>query len=244
LIPVIDLLNNQAVHALKGDRRNYKPLKSVLCDTPDPLEIARAYRDLLGLNEIYIADLDAIQDSSQSNHRNLLETLFSRENTDIILDAGISDTRNISQWLDLGTHKIVVGSETLKTLDALKEIPAEIDPDRMIFSLDFRDGRILSNCPDLSNLSPLKILEILQSSGWQEIILLDLTRVGSGYGIDYSLAVEVRATFPDLILLVGGGITGPEEIKELDSLGTAGVLVATVLHNGIIGPQHLPGLNL
>jgi phosphoribosylformimino-5-aminoimidazole carboxamide ribotide isomerase len=243
LIPVIDLQNNRAVHAVKGDRRNYKPVKSVLCNTSDPLELARAFRDRLGLDEIYIADLDAIRDSSRSNHRNLIENLFSRENIDIILDAGISDTQKISEWIDAGIHKIVIGSETLNTLDTVKEISAVVDPNRMIFSLDCRDGRVLSKCPELSSLSPLKILKILQSSGWREIILLDLARVGSGYGIDRSLVADVRVNFPNLTLLVGGGIAGLEEIKELNSLGVSGILVATVLHQGIIGPQHIPELN-
>jgi len=243
LIPVIDLQNNQAVHAVKGDRRKYKPVKSVLCDTSDPLEIARAFRDQLGLDEIYIADLDAIRDSSRSNHRNLIESLFSRENIDILLDAGISDTQKISEWLDAGIHKIVIGSETLSTLDTVKEIPAVVDPNRMIFSLDCRGGRVLSKCPDLSNLSPLKILKILQSSGWQEIIILDLARVGSGYGINRTLAADVRVNFPYLTLLVGGGIAGLEEIKELNSLGVSGILVATVLHQGIIGSRNIPELN-
>jgi phosphoribosylformimino-5-aminoimidazole carboxamide ribotide isomerase len=243
LIPVIDLQNNQAVHAVKGDRLNYKPVKSVLCDTSDPLEIARAFRDRLGLDEIYIADLDAIRDSSRSNHRNLIENLFSRENIDIILDAGISDIQKIPEWLDAGIHKIVIGSETLNTLDTIKEIPAVVDPNRIIFSLDCRDGRVLSKCPDLSKLSPLKILKILQSSGWQEIILLDLARVGSCYGINRSLTVDIRVNFPYLTLLVGGGIASLEEIKELNSLGVSGILVATVLHQGIIGPRHIPELN-
>lgn len=243
MIPVIDLHNNRAVHAVKGDRRNYKPVKSVLCDTSDPLEIARAFRDRLGLDEIYIADLDAIADSSRANHRDLIENLFSGENIDIILDAGISDTQKIAKWLDAGIHKIVIGSETLNTLDTLKEIPAVVDPNRVIFSLDCRDGRVLSKCPGLSNLPPLKILKILQSSGWQEIILLDLARVGSGYGINRSLAADALADFPDMILLVGGGITGPEEIRELYSLGVDGILAATVFHQGIVRREHLCALD-
>ena len=86
-------------------------------------------------------------------------------------------------------------------------------------------------------------MEYLQSSGWQEIIVLDLARVGSGQGIDRSLIVEAQASFPGLTLLVGGGVTGPEELNRLQSHGVRGVLVATALHDGTIAPQHLPGLN-
>jgi phosphoribosylformimino-5-aminoimidazole carboxamide ribotide isomerase len=72
--------------------------------------------------------------------------------------------------------------------------------------------------------------------------LLDLARVGSGRGIDRSLIVKAQAEFPDLTILAGGGITGPEELSELHSLGISGALIATALHNGAIGPQHIRSL--
>ncbi len=240
IIPVIDLLNNQAVHAIKGDRKFYKPVKSVLCDSSDPLEIARAFRDRLGLHEIYIADLDTIQNSGRTNQRNLVERLSSRENFRVLLDAGISDIESAARWLDLGIHKAVIGSETLNALEVLIGIPASFPQNRIVFSLDCRNGRILSKCPDLDSLSPIKALKLLQSSGWREIIVLDLARVGSGRGVDRSWIIEAQASFPDLTLLAGGGITGPQELKRLQSLGIRGVLVATALHSGSIGPQHIP----
>ncbi|MBN2318923.1 MAG: hypothetical protein JXR49_07590 [Acidobacteria bacterium] len=242
LIPVIDLLNNQAVHAVKGERKHYKPLKSVLCSSSDPLEIARAFRDRLGLNEIYIADLDAIQNSNPTKHRELIVYLSSSEKIRILLDAGISDAAQARIRLDTGIHKVIIGAETLKSRDALKGLPCDIDPARLIFSLDCRNGKILSRCSDLVKLAPMKALECLQSSGWREIILLDLARVGSGRGIDRSLIIQARANFPELTLLAGGGITGPHEANELNSMGIEGALLATALHNGSIGPQHIPEL--
>jgi phosphoribosylformimino-5-aminoimidazole carboxamide ribotide isomerase len=239
-IPVIDLLNSQAVHAVKGERKHYKPVVSVLCSTSDPLEIAVAFRDKLGLNEIYIADLDAIQNSDRTKHRRLIEHLSSRESIRILLDAGISDAGEARNRLDTGISRVIIGAETLKNLDALKEIPSGVDSGRLIFSLDCRNGKIISACPELTELSPINALEHLESSGWREVILLDLARVGSGLGIDSSLIHEARARFPGVTLLAGGGITGPEELSRLQSLGVGGVLVATALHNGAIGPQHLP----
>jgi len=242
LIPVIDLLNNQAVHAVKGERKFYKPVKSVLCNTSNPLQLAGAFRDRLGLDEIYIADLDAIRDSGRTNHRGLIEHLSSRENIRVLLDAGVSDAERARKQLETGVYKIIIGSETLENLDALEAIPSGVDPARLIFSLDCRNGNILSKCSELASRTPMKVLESLQASGWQEIILLDLARVGCGRGMDRSLIVEAQANFPELTLLAGGGITGPVEISELNSLGVEGALLATAFHNGTIGPQHISAL--
>jgi phosphoribosylformimino-5-aminoimidazole carboxamide ribotide isomerase len=239
VIPVIDLLDDRVVHAVRGERQNYRPVQSVLCDTPDPIMIARSFRDSLGLNELYIADLNSIQRSGGTGHRQLIAALARHEKLDIILDAGISKIEDALAWLDLGVHKVIVGAETLDSFAAIGHFPSNMDPGRLVFSLDLRSGQILSCCPELAATPPLEALEQLQSAGWQEIILLDLSRVGSEGGVDQAFANEVRVRLPRLNLLVGGGIAGPEQLGELQSIGIAGVLVATALHRGIITAQNL-----
>jgi len=238
VIPVMDLMGGQAVHAIKGERKHYQPVQSVLCATSDPLEVARAFRDKLGLNEIYVADLDAIRGSDWC-HREVITALARREKMSVLLDAGVTDVESAHAWLDLGISRIVIASETLRDLSLLDDFPARVDRNRLSFSIDSRSGKTLSRCPDLTAMPPLQILQHLSSFGWQEVILLNLSRVGSGDGADHTLLADARARFPDLSLLVGGGIAGPEELMELHSLGIAGVLTATALHRGTIIAQHI-----
>jgi HisA/HisF family protein len=239
VIPVIDLLDGQAVHAVKGERHTYRPVKSVLCDTSDPMMLARAYRDLLGLNEVYIADLNSIQGTRLAAHRHMIAALARSENFDIILDAGISQSDDVAAWIDLGVLKVAVGTETLRKFGILKQLPSVFDRNQIVFSLDTRAGKILSPCPELAAMSPIEALDCLQSSGWREVIVLDLSRVGSDEGIDRRIVREARAKYPDLHLLVGGGLANPEQLVELKNSGIAGILVATAFHRGIITAQHL-----
>jgi phosphoribosylformimino-5-aminoimidazole carboxamide ribotide isomerase len=239
LIPVIDLLDDHAVHALKGTREHYRPVQSVLCDTSDPLALAAAFRDQLRLNEIYIADLNAIQGFSRMRHQSLIGDLCRIKGMRIILDAGTSDVEKAQAWLDHGVHKVVIGSETLGALDDVQSLSARIEPHRLVFSLDFKTGQILSRCHLLAAMTPMEALCQLQRTGWQEVILLDLNRVGSREGVDAALVAEAHKCFPDLNLLLGGGIAKPQELVELESIGVAGVLVATALHNGAINAQHI-----
>ncbi len=242
VIPVIDLLEGQAVHAVRGERENYRPVQSVLCNTPDPMTLALAFRDRLGLNEIYIADLNAIQRSAGMGHRHLIAALAGTRKIKILLDAGISRVADARAWLSRGIHKAVIGAETLRHWTALQEIPAAIDGNRLIFSLDLRSGKILSRCREFAALPPLDAIECLESAGWREIIILELSRVGSGQGIDHALVAEARARFPQLKLLAGGGLFEPAQLPALESLGIDGLLVATALHQGIITAQHLSAL--
>jgi phosphoribosylformimino-5-aminoimidazole carboxamide ribotide isomerase len=244
LIPVIDLLDGHAVHAVKGMRNQYRPVRSMLCDTSDPLVLASAFRDQLKLHELYIADLNAIQGFSRTRHRSLIENLCRIEGTHIILDAGTCDSEDAKTWLDLGVQKIVIGSETLNAPDDLRDLAARIEPHRLVFSLDLNSGKILSRCPALANMTPTEVLKQLHIDGWREVILLDLQRVGSREGADLALVAKVRYMFPDLHLLVGGGIAEPEDLVELQSLGVAGVLLATAFHSGAINARHVADLEI
>lgn len=206
------------------------------------MEVVQAFSTLLNLNEVYIADLDAIQDPRRIHHRKIIADISRREEMDVILDAGVSNIDDASELIDSGVRKVVIGAETLQSWDAVQNIPSKFNQDHLIFSLDLRAGKILSQCSDLSVMEPMKALECLQSEGWQEIILLDLERVGSGEGIETSLAAEVRAKLPELRLLLGGGTDNPEELLKLESLGIAGVLIASALHRGNITARHLSAL--
>jgi|WetSurMetagenome_2_1015567.scaffolds.fasta_scaffold240821_2 phosphoribosylformimino-5-aminoimidazole carboxamide ribotide isomerase len=241
LIPVIDLLDDQAVHAVKGRRNQYRPVQSVLCSTSDPLALATAFRDRLKLHELYIADLNAIQGFSRTHHRSVIQKLCNIEGTRIILDAGTSGVEKAQAWFELGVHRVVIGSETLDELKNL-QIPSRVQNNRLVFSLDFKNGKILSRCRDLAAMPPIEVLSQLQLAGWQEVILLDLNRVGSQEGANATLVSDARSRFPDLRLLIGGGVAKLEELAELNSMGVAGVLLATAFHNGAIDARHIAGL--
>lgn len=237
LIPVLDLKDNFAVHAVKGERQDYLPVKSLLNATAEPVAVARAFRDRLGLSELYVADLNAIQ--GRGNHREVIARLALEERMTVYLDAGIEEPSDVTAALENGASKIIIGAETLKSSQALRFISDTIPQDRLIFSLDLVGGRVLSRSAELSSLAPLEVLERLAAQGWKEVILLDLARVGSGCGLDQDLIATIRRRFPEVSLLVGGGVRDTGDLRRLETLGVDGVLLATALHRGLIGPQDI-----
>jgi len=243
IIPVLDLLGGQVVHAQGGQREKYQPVQSVLCNSAEPVQVARAFREQLGLDILYIADLDSIQGVVQgetpAGHAELIQLLARREKFHLLLDAGATDPASAQRLLDLGVSQVVIGAETLTNRQALQELPDHLPAERLVFSLDMRAGKILSRCPELAMLDPLAAMEILQAHGWREVILLDLTKVGSGKGVDLELVAQARAKFPELRLLMGGGVGGMEELLALKQLGAAGALVATALHRGTLDADQI-----
>jgi phosphoribosylformimino-5-aminoimidazole carboxamide ribotide isomerase len=229
VVPVIDLKDGTAVHAVRGERERYRPVG-------DPLSLARTFRDALGLDELYVADLDAI---GGGGAQNAVIAALARE-ARVMVDAGVSGPEEARALLDLGAHRVVVGTETLPGADALDRLLAE-HPE-LVLSVDLRDGRALSPHPQLAGLPALDALARLHRASLREVIVLDLARVGSGAGPDVGLIAEVHSAFPDLELLAGGGVRDVEDLRALSEAGAAGALVATALHAGVIGRRELAEL--
>jgi phosphoribosylformimino-5-aminoimidazole carboxamide ribotide isomerase len=239
VVPVIDLKARTAVHAVRGQRERYRPVRSIIAGSDgDPLALARAFRSELGLDELYVADLDAI--GGKGRHSATLGAL-ARE-ARVMVDAGVGDVPRARALLDLGVQRVVVGTETLSGADALDGLLAGLPPDAVILSVDLRDGCVLSADARLAGLPALEALARLHRAELREAIVLDLARVGSGAGPDVALIAEIHAAFPDLELLAGGGVRDVEDLRALDAAGAAGALVATALHGGLIGARELAEL--
>ena len=213
VVGVIDLKAGEAVHAVRGERERYRPIG-------DPLSLARTF----GLEELYVADLDAIAGTGGND---AVIRALARE-ARLMVDAGVGEPERAQALLDLGVHRVVVGTETLTDADALDRLPPEA-----ALSVDLRDGRTLSPDPRLAGLPALDAVTLLHRTRLREVIVLDLARVGSGAGPDVATIAEIHAAFPDLELLAGGGVRDTGDLRALADAGAAGALVATALHRGV-----------
>jgi phosphoribosylformimino-5-aminoimidazole carboxamide ribotide isomerase len=236
VVGVIDLEGGTAVHAVRGERERYRPVSSVIGgDDGDPLALARGFR-ALGLDELYVADLDAI---TGGDGNLALLTALARE-ASIMVDAGVAEPAGARALLDLVARRVIVGTETLSGSDALDRLLAELPDGAVILSVDLRGGRVLSPDAHLAGLPALDAMSRLPRV--RDAIVLDLARVGSGAGPDVALIAEIHAAFPDLELLAGGGVRDVEDLRALERAGASGALVATALHRGVIGRRELAEL--
>jgi len=240
IIPVLDILNGFAVHAIRGLRKEYKPLKSVISVSPDPLEVARAFENL-GFTELYIADLDAISgvDCSFSS----IGKIVDGSNIRLMVDGGVSDIRRARELLQIGVSKIIVGTETLTSMDFVEEVIRFLGRERVLLSLDLRNGHLITNLGSDVPTEPLSLLRRLCEMGLTQVILLDLARVGCGEGADTAFLRHLLGDF-DLKVYVGGGVGSCEDLLQLKELGATGVLLATALHSGVIRAGRLVEVGL
>jgi phosphoribosylformimino-5-aminoimidazole carboxamide ribotide isomerase len=197
-------------------------------------------RDGLGLDSLYLADLDAIGGCPP---RFDLYRRIGKRIPDLWIDAGWRDAASAARLLDRGPQnlKAVVGLESVSSPRELSGIVNRMGADRTIFSLDLFACRPRTAVDaDWNSLDPIAIAGRAIREGIRRLILLDLSRVGTGRGTGtHEVLVGIVHAFPRVQVIVGGGISTVEEVIELRKAGASAVLVGSAIHDGRIGQREL-----
>ncbi len=225
IIPVLDIMNGIAVSGKSGQRESYNPLETVFHPSSDPYKIANALKNA-GARRIYIADLDAIENKTPNHH--IIKKISQK--IPVMLDSGVSNVYKAKKALEVA-EKVIIATETLKSMDELDNILNSYDKDRYIISIDIKDNKIFSKHLDINIETVIKKMKELNPS---EIILLDISRVGTEKGVNPILIKKFLKLNSSLI--IGGGIR-IKDIKELEKLGLNKFLVGTALHTNRL-PLH------
>lgn len=229
IIPVIDILNGVVVRGIAGERQKYAPIASMLTQSRDPSVIVRVLQDEYGLTDFYVADLDAIQ--AQRMNRCTIAELSQLPGT-MYADCGVRTKTDIQDQLDLGVDQIVVALETVPNPETAAELLAEFGTDCLVFSVDMKNGKPLAGA-EWGHLSPFEICRLVIDAGFDRLILLDLSSVGTDGGTPtLELCKQVLDQFADVRLITGGGIRGADDLQLAKDAGVDGVLVASALHDG------------
>ena len=235
VIPVVDILNGKVVHAIKGKRSEYKPLQSILTDSIEPLDVAKAFKGI-GFTDLYIADLDAIIDCS-TNFMSLKQ-IADETGLSLMVDAGITNLERAQAMLDSGVSKIIIGTETLKNKSFVAEAVKTLGSNRVVVSLDLKDKKVLVKMGSSICADPMCLLRDFKAAGVSSLIVLDLSRVGSREGVNVDFLQQALGQ-GGMDIYAGGGVRDMTDLVALAQMGLSGVLVATALHSGKITVQQL-----
>ncbi len=231
LVGVIDLKDGAAVHAVAGQRSQYRRVE--IFDQPgDPQTLANHYWSL-GLRRLYVADLDGIDRGVIQT--TLLERLLANANRwdEILLDLGCGDAvtkslQHVGKFLKQSgaMYRMILATESAKLIDHLPCFTELISPTRLLIGLDYRDGVFVSEFGD-----ERRWVQAATELGIGGAVVLDVASVGTG---DSAAAVKqcrklksIDATFR---LYSGGGIRSGDDVQALRNAGCDRFLVATALH--------------
>ncbi len=222
IVFVLDILNGNAVHAVRGERAKYQPVKgSRICESSSPMDIISA----LLPKEVYIADLDSLQHIG--NNFELIKRISTKTRT--MADTGVENMNDVGKCARIA-DTVILGTETA-SLDLIES--AAMRYRGMInVSIDMKSGMVLTKDKRME-AEPQKLVKLLNEYDIGDIIILELSKVGTGAGIDAEFLSNI-AGLSSHTVLVGGGIRDMDDINALKEIGVGGALVATAVHNGKI----------
>ena len=237
IIPVIDLMQGQVVHAKHGMRGQYQPIQSQLTASHEPLQVVDALLKLYPFDTLYIADIDAIL--GLPPHIDIIKSICERYPTlNIWLDSGIKQA-NASALGMSRQIKTIVGSENIAMLQNYHAISDACNKvhSTPILSLDFNQSGAMG-IPELHDTAYY----------WPNtVICMSLTQVGSGQGIDIERLKQLEAMNnvreKPSVMYAAGGLRGVEDAKKLREFGIKGVLVATALHQRKLSRRDIESLS-
>ena len=233
IIPVIDLLHEVVVHARRGDRQHYQPIRSALAPSPTPMAVVDAIMGLYPFTTLYIADLNAIQASGR--HDATVSQIRQRHpQLRLWLDPGLTSIEDLVPWLAMDID-LVVGSESLASMNAYQSLKTALGS-RMVLSLDFDANGFRG---------PAELLE--QPLQWpRRIIVMTLAKVGSAEGPDMARLHQILGKYVDGAVYAAGGVRDRSDLTQLQIDGVQGALVASAIHDGSLfgigtSSMHLAG---
>lgn len=227
LIPVIDVRGGTAVAAVGGRRAAYRPVVVPWCEDSDPARLADAIRRRYRVETIYVADLDAIEGHAARVDPARMGPIW--------LDRGTRDARDLDAAETLPADvTLVAGLETLAGAEVLAALVDRLGPDRIVFSLDLRDGSPMARGPAWPE-GAAAIARAAVEAGVRRLLLLDVGRVGGGSGLagwSVPLLASLRAAGLEAEWSAGGGLREAGELAALRGAGFSNALVGAALRDG------------
>jgi HisA/HisF family protein len=224
IVPVLDLQSGVVVHARRGDRAGYAPLRSPLVHGAEPVAVARALCTHAGSDRLYVADLDAIAGAPAD-----VETLRRLTTVaELWVDAGATTAEQVAVLTAAGVARNVIGTESLS------EIGYDAGAAPPVLSVDLRDGVLISPRRQLAGRGPKAAVALAHELGARELLVIDLARVGSRAGPPLEGVATLAAALPGVDVYAGGGVRDDRDLDALAGAGAAGALVATALHEGAV----------
>jgi len=216
------------VHARRGERSAYQPLRSSLCASTDPVRVALALLERFPVCTIYIADLDAITGDGD-NTTVLRRLLASCPGVETWLDAGFRRPEDLEFAAGYPHCRPVIAAEVLAAMRDYEALCARCD--RPVLSLDFRNADFLG--PPTLLLTPQL---------WpRDVVVMTLDRVGGGEGPDNAAVSRITGMAAGRRTYAAGGVRHAADLVALQAAGAAGALVATALHDGGLTAADLHG---
>lgn len=227
IIPAIDLIEGQVVRLYQGDY-NQKTTFNL-----SPLAQLQSYQEQ-GADLLHIVDLTGAKDPMKRQTQ-LIASLVRELDTPIQVGGGVRTEAQLSELLEIGVSRVVIGSLAVKEPELVKSWFVKYGSDAICLALDVNINEQGEKIVAVSGWQSGggKTLESLVAEfstvGLKHALVTDISRDGTLKGANTELYQEISTAYPEINWQASGGIATLADVNAVKESGANGIIIGKAL---------------
>ena len=225
LLPAIDLIDGRVVRLRRGD------FDQETSYGDDPVAVARAFADA-GAGWLHVVDLDGAR-AGEPRQLGLAAAIVAEvhDRMRVEIGGGLRTGEAIAGALGTGAARAVIGTALLRDPDFAATLVARHGPDRLVASIDVRDGLALGEGwrEGAPGLPAADAVSRLAAAGIETFEVTAIERDGLLEGPDLDLLRRLVGLERGRII-ASGGISSVDDVLAAQAAGCAGAIVGRALY--------------
>ena len=154
----------------------------------------------------------------------------------IEIGGGIRSIDSISEYIDIGVEKVILGSAAIKNKEFLKEACVKFK-NKIALGLDAKKENLsVSGWKEDLSIKTLDFLEEVKDYGVSRIIFTDIERDGTKASPNFEETIKV-ASASSCPTIISGGVSSMKDVKkarELANKNIEGIIIGKAIYDGDI----------
>ncbi len=226
ILPAIDIINGQCVRLNKGDYTTAEKVADSYLDTALSFEKA-------GAEWIHMVDLDGAKAGKPVNAK-IYNDVAEKTRLKVEVGGGIRNIETISEYLDMGISRVILGSAALKDPDLVKSSVEKFGREKIVVGIDAKNGYVATEgWLETSDVNYIDLANKMISFGVKYFIFTDISKDGTLSGVN---AEQLKALYDgtrgECNIIASGGVKTMDDIRICKEMGLYGTICGKSLYSG------------
>lgn len=221
VIPAIDIIGGRCVRLTQGDYGK----ETVYSD--NPVETAKRFEGA-GATRLHLVDLEGAKASCPKN-LGVLRNITRETGLKVEFGGGVKSSESLNAVLDAGAEYVICGSVAFTDPGIFKEW-LRTYRERIILGLDLKGGLVATHgWKETVPMSAVQALKFFEGLVCQAIVT-EVSRDGMLQGVNLEFYSGLQQQFPDVDIIVSGGVSSYEDLVELKKSGLRSAIVGKAIY--------------
>lgn len=230
ILPAIDLKDGKCVRLQQGRA------DAVTVYSDNPIAQARKWVEQ-GAEQLHIVDLDGAFNGSPA-HAQVIAKIVTELAIPVEVGGGLRTDIHVEEVLAAGAARAIIGTRALEHPEALEPLVRRFGGERIAVGIDARNGLVQTKgWVHTSDTLATDLAKMVARIGVKTIIYTDTATDGMLSGTNVPAMDEMCAAVPSVNIIVSGGVSTPEAVRELCALkrkNLFGAIVGKALYDGVV----------